>query len=132
MFSIALIIVLTVVISLFFFMMQRSALIKSSTKSTETFAHQLNHRIHKVLIEPSMMEKKHLFVEKGSVRHKRLDMISADYIADYSDIVKIKIFDMKGKVIYSTDPEDIGKTNSSRLIKDALDGRTASHLTERT
>ncbi len=131
MFSVGLIVVLTVVISLFFFMMQRSALIKSSTKSTKTFAHQLNHRIHKILIAPAMLEREQLFLEKGSVRHKRLDRISADYIADYSDIVKIKIYDMKGYVIYSTDPSDIGKTNSSTMLKDSLQGNIASELTER-
>ena len=131
MFSIGLIIVLTVVLSVIFIMNQRSGLIKNSTLSAETFAYQFNHRIHEVLIVPSLLEKKHLFLEKGSVRHRRLDSISADYIADYSDIVKIKVYDMKGRIIYSTDPADIGTVSTSYLLNEALKGFTASGLTEK-
>ncbi len=58
----------------------------------------------------------------------KVDTHFRSYLYDF-DILKIKIYNPFGKIIYSTDPNIIGKTdNNNKELKNALRGNVDSHF----
>jgi diguanylate cyclase (GGDEF)-like protein len=70
-------------------------------------------------------------IDKGKLRLHELDDIVREFIKNYDSIFKIKIYDRKGQVIYSTDPDNIGEMTDSRNFRNALANTISSELTKK-
>ncbi|MBI5057872.1 MAG: GGDEF domain-containing protein [Nitrospirae bacterium] len=130
-FSFGIIILLTIVLSALVYWNQRDSLVEYSISSAVTFAQQLNTRIHEKFIHTDLAKGNNLRIDKDSPVHLELDNIAEIFLKDYVDVKKIKMFNLEGKVVYSTEHEDIGLISNSDTMKKALSGRTASKLTKR-
>ncbi len=128
-FNFIIIIVLTVVLSFMIIWSHKNALINYAVSTTEEFAHQLNQRIYSDFIFASLKENSSIkMIEKGSSDHIKLDKIAGTYLYDYKDIFKFRMFDLSGKIIYSTDSRNMGDIIRSESLDEALKGNSASHL----
>jgi diguanylate cyclase (GGDEF)-like protein len=130
-FSIGIIVVLTVILSVLVYKNQKSVMIAYSISSVKDFAQQLNYRLHEDFIDENFKQYGQLRIDKRSQYYKKLDEIARKYLNSFRDIKKFKIYDRSGTVIYSTNPEDVGLVNQSKKLKDALMGGIATALTER-
>ncbi|RJQ44660.1 MAG: GGDEF domain-containing protein [Nitrospiraceae bacterium] len=130
-FSIGIIIVLTVILSALVYWNQRETLIEYSISSAKDFARQLNNRIHDDFIEANLQRYSYLRIDPSSEQYLQLDKIAETFLHDYSDIKKVKIFNLQGEVIYSTDPKDIGLTSEAEALKRSLTGLVFSELTRK-
>jgi diguanylate cyclase (GGDEF)-like protein len=128
-FNFIIIIVLTVVLSFMIIWSHKNALINYAVSTTEEFAHQLNQRIYSDFIFASLKKNSLLkMIEKGSSEHMKLDKIAGTYLYDYKDIFKFRMFDLSGRIIYSTDYRNMGDIFRSEILDEALKGNTASLL----
>ncbi len=131
MFSIVIIVVLTIVLSALVYWNQKISLINYSTSTTETFAKHLTDRIYEDFIKANSEKYGYLYMEVGSLQHKRMDELSAQILKDYSDILKFKIFNGSGKIVYSTESENIGLMSLSGALFSALEGESGARLTRK-
>ncbi|HDH04190.1 MAG TPA: GGDEF domain-containing protein [Nitrospirae bacterium] len=130
-FSIGIILILTIALSYVAFWYQKKALIDYSISTIEVMADQLKNRIYDDFIASSLETYGYLYIGEHSLKREDLDKIADSYLFHYNNILKFKIFDLSGSVVYSTDPEDIGLVDTSGELMSALYGKTASKLTER-
>jgi diguanylate cyclase (GGDEF)-like protein len=130
-YSLIIIVFLTVILSSIVYWNQRNALIQYSISSATVFAQQINRSISSKIIDSDLLEEKNLLIEDNTNFLLQLDMISESFLNEYGDVKKIKIFNHAGKVVYSSDPNDIGLMNTGRNIKKALTGQTSTELTRR-
>lgn len=129
--SFGVIIVLTIILSALVYWNQRSTLIEYSLSSATSFAKQLNFRIAEKISNSNLIKGNDLKIEEGSPLHLQLDELMNEFIRDYIDIKKIKIFNLEGKVVYSTNHEDIGLVSNSKTMKKALTEEAGWKLTKR-
>jgi len=130
-FSLSIILVLTVLLSCLVYLNQRETLIGYSISIAEKYADQLIHHIDESLHNENLDINEFLESESPGSYLPVLDDIANHHIHAYHDIEKLKIFNRKGNTIYSTDPANIGIVNTSPFLKIALRGETASKLTKR-
>jgi diguanylate cyclase (GGDEF)-like protein len=130
-YSLILIVFLTGILSGIVYWNQRNALIQYSISSATVFAQQINRSISSKIIDSALLKEKNLLIEDNTNFILQLDMISESFLNEYGDVKKIKIFDHEGKVVYSSDPNDIGLVNTGRNFKKALTGQTSTELTRR-
>lgn len=130
-FSIGIIMVLTIMLSILVYKNQKSVLIAYSISSVKDFAQQLNYRLHEDFIDENFKQYGQLRIDKKSPYYQKLDEIAKKYLNSFRDIKKFKIYDLSGTVVYSTNPEDVELVNHSVKLKDALKGGIATDLTER-
>lgn len=130
-YSLIIIVFLTVILSGIVYWNQKNALIQYSISSATVFAQQINRSISREIIDSDLLKEKNLIVEDNTNFLLQLDKISASFLNEYGDVKKIKIFDHEGKVVYSSDPNDIGLVNTGRNIKKTLTGQTSTELTRR-
>ena len=130
-FSIGIILILTIALSYLAFWYQKKALINYSISTIEVMADQLKNRIYDDFIAASLKTYGYLYIGEHSVKREGLDKIADSYLFHYNNILKFKIFDLSGSVVYSTDSEDIGLLDTSGELMSALYGKTASKLTKR-
>jgi diguanylate cyclase (GGDEF)-like protein len=130
-FSLVIIVVLTMILSAIVYWNQRNALINYSISSATMFAHQINENISRKIIDSALIKENNLQIENNTNFLLQLDKISESFLNEYGDVKKMKIFDHEGKVVYSSDPNDIGLMNTGRNIKKAMTGQTVTELTRR-
>ncbi len=130
-YSLLIIVVLTVILSGIVYWNQRNALINYSISSATMFAHQINGDISRKIIDSALIKENNLLIEDNTNFLLQLDKISESFLNEYGDVKKMKIFDHEGKVVYSSDPNDIGLMNTGRNIKKTLTGQTVTELTRR-
>jgi diguanylate cyclase (GGDEF)-like protein len=131
-FNISMITLLTAVLSFMIIWNHKKAVIEFSVSTTEVLARQLNQRIFSDSIFAEVEKYGFLkSIEKGSSKHIQMDKIAGTYLNDYEDIAKFRIFDTLGKIVYSTDPGDLGIISKSGNLKDALIGNIAFKLQKR-
>lgn len=130
-YSLVIIVVLTVILSGIVYWSQRNALIDYSVSSATVFAHQINENINRMIVDSDLINESNLQVEGNTNFILQLDKISESFLNEYGDIKKIKIFDHEGKVVYSSDTNDIGLVNTGKNMKKALNGQTCTELTRR-
>ncbi|GBD97721.1 MAG TPA: GGDEF domain-containing protein [Nitrospirae bacterium] len=131
-FSIGIILILTIVLSYVAFWYQKKALIDYSISTVEVMAEHFQNRIYDDFIATSLETYGYLYIGEHSMKSEDLDKIADSYLSLYSDILKFKIFDLSGSVVYSTDPEDVGTVDTSDKLMSALNSRIASKLTKLT
>ena len=130
-YSLLIIIILTAILSGVVYWNQKQALIKYSISSAAVFAHQINENINMRIINSALIKDKNLLIEDNTKFLMQLDKISETFLNEYGDVKKIKIFNSEGKIVYSSDPDDIGLVNDGNNLREALTGRTATELTRR-
>jgi len=129
-FSLVIIIVLTMVLSGIVYWNQKNSLIEYSISSAKIFAQQINATINRKIIDADLLKEDNLQIESDSLFLLQLDDITGSFLKEYGDIKKIKIFNREGEIIYSSDTEDIGLVNSGKNIKKTLlTGQTSTELT---
>lgn len=127
--SIALITVLTIVLSYIVFMVQKNDLMNYSILETRTFAHNLYDSIYQDIIASELDEHGYLAIVKDSKAYENLNKHAGHYLDQYPGIIKFKIFNMDGQIIFSTDPDDIGVISTSESLKKGLTGSVTHKLT---
>lgn len=126
-FSIVIIVILTLVLSYLVFRNQKQVLVDYSISSAEIFAHQLNNQIYNNIIDKTSGEFDGLTFGKDTWQYEDLKGIVEHYLEDYSDVAKLRIFDRSGKPVFSTWQEDLADTVPGEL-RQALDGNAGSRL----
>lgn len=129
-YSIGFFVLLTTLLGLVFITHEKKLLVDSAVSSAKEFALQLNYHVHEEGIVSNLMANKGPSLER-SQDIDRLDKVISEYLSEFPDILKIKIFDRTGRTIYSTDHEAIGAMNTHDQLKMALSGQIASVLTRR-
>ncbi|RJQ21450.1 MAG: GGDEF domain-containing protein [Nitrospiraceae bacterium] len=130
-FSFGIIIILTLVLSTLVYWNQRHSLIAYSTSSAVMFAHQVNAGISEKFIDSNLLEGDNLQIGNDTFLLLQLNDVAETFLKEYGDIRKIKIFNLDGKVIYSTESKDVGLSSNTEGLTKALSGRTDSVLTSR-
>ncbi|MBI4682115.1 MAG: GGDEF domain-containing protein [Nitrospirae bacterium] len=105
-------------------------MVDSAVSSAKEFALQLNYHVHEEGIVSNLMANNGPSLEK-SQDFERLDKVISEYLSEFPEILKIKIFDRTGRTIYSSDHEAVGAMNTHDQLKMALSGQIASVLTRR-
>jgi len=129
-YSIGFFILLTALLGLVFITHEKKILVNSAVSAAKEFALQLNYHVQEKGIVPSIMTMSGSNSERAQ-DYEKLDKIISEYISQFPDIVKIKIFDRTGRAVYSTESEIIGTINTHDQLKMALSGQIASVLTKR-
>jgi len=129
--SIGAFILLTVILGFVFVMLQKSILIDYSESIADQFTQQLTDSIHEYNIFDLSNKERGPSLNIDSPLYKRLDEIVREYMNHHADIIKIKVFDRKGRVVYSTNKNDLGKISRHSTLISALEGNIGSELTER-
>jgi hypothetical protein len=130
-FSICMILILTILLSLMFMIWQKRLILDYAIKTAKSYAHQLNHEIIKEL-EFNVVEKgNYLTLDKENFEYEKLDIIIKDFLKNYEDIIKMKIFDRSGVIVFSTDIVDVGDVTDSENFKLALENNISSELTRK-
>jgi diguanylate cyclase (GGDEF)-like protein len=129
-YSVVFFVLLTALLGLVFITHEKNILVNSAVSAAKEFALQLNYHIQEKGIVPNIMAIDIANIE-GSHDYEKLDKLIGEYLGEFPDILKIKIFDRTGRTIYSTDPETIGIVNTHEQLKMALTGQITSVLTRR-
>ena len=129
--SIGVFLFLTVTLGIVFMTHQKNLLTNYVESSATDFAHHLTSRIFHDDLFSVLGENTGIDVVNSSQEYKNLDKIIKQYLSEYSDIVKMKVFNKRGITIYSTDSTNVGLSNMSDTLQIALDGNVASEFTRR-
>ncbi len=129
-YSIGSFVLLTTLLGLVFITHEKKLLVGSAVSAAKEFALQLNYHVHAEGIVPNIMAINGPSLER-SQDFEKLDKMIGEYLSEFPDILKIKIFDRTGRTIYSTDSDLIGTVNTHDKLKMALSGQIASELTRR-
>jgi hypothetical protein len=130
-FSLILIVVLSILLSLIFTIYQKNMIINHSVEMAQSYAHHLNHEIAKNYKFDLVKHGNFMTIDKDRIRFKELDEIARTFLKNYENIFKIKIYDRKGLVIYSTAPDNIGEMAESENFRMALANVISSELTKK-
>ncbi len=129
-FSVGIILVSTLVLSYVAYLYQKQALIDYSVSTVEVVAKRFESRIYDDFIAPGLKTYGYLYIGEHSQQRENLDIITEAFLSDHNDLLKLRIFDLSGSIVYSTDREDIGVVKTSEELMSALYGKTASKLTK--
>ncbi|HBH61736.1 MAG TPA: hypothetical protein DDX85_08375 [Nitrospiraceae bacterium] len=129
-YSIVFFVLFTALLGVVFITHEKKILINSAISAANEFALQLNYRVQEEGAVPIIMTLNSLPIER-SRDYEKLDKIINEYLSEFPDVVKIKIFDRTRRTVYSTESEIIGTVNTHDQLKMALTGQTASVLTRR-
>ena len=126
-FSVMIIIVLTAILSYLIYWNQKEALTSYSVTTVEAVTRDLNENMYSHFIADILQTN-----DEFSPEHRRhLDAIAEEYLFGFGNVFKVKIFNAKGKTIYSTDHINVGIVSTSPHLLTALDGERAYKLTEK-
>jgi diguanylate cyclase (GGDEF)-like protein len=129
--SVGIFILGAVILGAVFVSLERGMLVDYALFSTKQFAYQLSHRIFDEGLLNVSDQSVGVQVKQGSPEFNALDRMISAYISGSSDILKVKIFDKHGRVIYSTDERNIGIYSSHERLMKALSGGESYKLTNR-
>jgi diguanylate cyclase (GGDEF)-like protein len=129
--SIVVFLLLTGSLGIVFMTHQKNLLIDYAESSATDFAHHLTSRIFHDDLFSVLGDNTGIDVVSNSQEYRNLDKIIKQYLSEYSDIVKMKVFNKRGITIYSTDSTNIGLSNMGDKLQGALDGNVTSEFTRR-
>jgi hypothetical protein len=127
--SIGIFILGAVILGVVFVNLERNMLVDYALYSTKHLAYQLSHRIFEEGLIETDDKTSGVKIRQDSPEYEALDKMISTYISGSSDILKVKIFDKQGKVIYSTDERNIGIYSSHERLMKALSGTESYELT---
>lgn len=128
-YTIGFFLLLSVLLGVIFISHEKNLLSGYAVSSTEEFVKQLYNRYEKDIIL-ELEGKNGPGLVKGSEEYNRLDNMIKGYLVDFTDIMKIKLYNSSGIVVYSTVPDDVGRINAKPEFKKALSGKVLSKLVE--
>ncbi len=110
--------------------MESAALIKRSEEYAQYFVLHLNYEIYKDFLLPILKRNRLIDLENNRAQFKRLNKVILENVYGLN-IKKLYLYDLEGRVIYSTIPEHIGYTvnrDSNKKLDMAIHGKSASAL----
>lgn len=110
--------------------MESEALIKRSEEYAQYFVLHLNYEIYKDFLLPILKRDRQIDLENNRAQFKRLDKVVRENMYGLN-IKKLYLYDLEGRVVYSTMPEHVGYTinrNSNKKLDTAIHGKSASAL----
>ncbi len=110
--------------------MESEALIKRSEEYASYFISHLNYEIYKDFLLPILKRDRPIDLENNRAQLKRLDKVVRENMYGLN-IKKLYLYDLEGRVVYSTMPEHIGYTinrNTNKKLDAAIHGKPASAL----
>jgi diguanylate cyclase (GGDEF)-like protein len=124
------IITLTIILSSLVYWNQKSVLIEYSISSAMMFAKQINISINNKFENTGLLKGETLEIDPDSYLLLQLDSIADTFLKEFGDVKTIKIFNRGGRIIYSSNTEEVGRFSSSRYLEKALNGQTVSKFTK--
>jgi len=107
---------------------QRHIMIDQSVLMIEEAAHQLNHHMINNFTFSVIEKNGHKTLDRKKIKYNELDKIIKEFLNAYSDIMKIKVYDMEGFTLYSTDKKNEGQINTSGHFRSALKKNVVSEF----
>ncbi len=110
--------------------MESEALIKRSEAYAQYFVLHLNYEIYKDFLLPILRRNNQIDLENNRAQFKWLDKVIRENMYGLN-IRKLYLYDLEGRVVYSTTPEHIGFTvnrDSNKKLDTAIHGTSASAL----
>ena len=107
--SFVVIAILTFAVGWIFQRMGKQALIKQSEEYTHYFIPHLNYEIYKDFLLPTIRKDNQIDLENNRRQFKKLDKIVREEVYGLK-IKKLYLYDLEGRIIYSTAPEHVGLT----------------------
>ncbi|HHT9114294.1 MAG TPA: sensor histidine kinase [Candidatus Wunengus sp. YC65] len=107
--SFVVIAILTFAVGWMFQRMGRQALIKQSEEYAHYCISHLNYEIYKDFLLPTIRKDKQIDLENNRRQFKKLDKIVREDVYGLK-IKKLYLYDLEGRIIYSTAPEHVGLT----------------------
>ncbi|MEP9410775.1 MAG: hypothetical protein HRF42_05120 [Candidatus Brocadia sp.] len=122
--------ILSLVVGWIFPRMESQELIKRSEEYARYFITHLNYEIYKDFLLPTLQKEKQIDLENNRKQLRRLDKTVRQNLYGLK-IKKLYLYDMEGRIIYSTVPEHIGFTldrGVNKKLDSAIHGKSASAL----
>ncbi len=129
--SIAIILILTAILSFVLVVRQKNIMIEQSLHMTEEATHQLNKNMLNSITFSVIDKNGYKTIDGKYIKYDQLDKIIRDFLNVYSDLVKITVYDREGYTIYSTEKTDEGKRNTSNLFRSALKKNVVSEFVKK-
>ncbi len=129
--SVVAVVIITMIMSYLFISHQKRILVDYAVIAAQEFAHQVNHRLYDDGLVSKIQDRDKLVFEPGSLQYESINNIVDVYLMEFTDVVKLKIFDESGLTIFSTDETNIGIVNTSERFQKASVGEIATHLTRK-
>ncbi|MBI5098671.1 MAG: hypothetical protein HZB30_05475, partial [Nitrospirae bacterium] len=114
--SFVVIIILTIILSSIVYWNQKKVLIEYSISSAMMFAKQINISINKKFINSGLLKGDALEIDRDSLLLLQLDSVAETFLKEFGDVKKIKIFNRSGKIVYSSNMDDVGLISTSRNL----------------
>ncbi|MBF8276586.1 MAG: hypothetical protein HW390_1659 [Candidatus Brocadiaceae bacterium] len=124
------IVIISLAVGWIFPRMESEALIKRSEEYAQYFVLHLNYEIYKDFLLPILKRNRLIDLENNRAQLKRLDKVVRENMYGLN-IKKLYLYDLEGRVVYSTMPEHIGYTvnrDSNKKLDMAIHGKSASAL----
>jgi len=124
------IVIISLAVGWVFPRMESEALIKRSEEYAQYFVLHLNYKIYKDFLLPILKRNRLIDLENNRAQLKRLDKVVRENMYGLN-IKKLYLYDLEGRVVYSTKPEHIGYTvnrDSNKKLDMAIHGKSASAL----
>lgn len=122
--------ILSMVVGWIFPRMESQELIKRSEEYAQYFIVHLNYEIYKDFLFPTLRKDKHIDLENNPKQLKNLDKTVRENLHGLK-VTKLYLYDLEGRIIYSTVPEHIGFTldrGINKMLDSAIRGKPASAL----
>lgn len=110
--------------------LESEALIQRSESYAQYFVLHLNYEIYKDFLLPILKRNRQIDLENNHAQFKRLDKVIRENMYGLN-IKTLYLYDLEGRVVYSTIPEHIGFTvnrDSNKKLDMAIHGKSASAL----
>lgn len=110
--------------------MESQELIKRSEEYARYFIMHLNYEIYKDFLLPTLQKDKQIDLENNRRQLRRLDKTVRENLYGLK-IKRLYLYDLEGRIIYSTVPEHIGFTldrGVNKKLDSAIHGKSASAL----
>src|SRR3989339_1799411 len=128
--SFVVIAIISLVVGWIFSRMEGQSLIKRSEEYAHYFISNLNYEIYKDFFIPTLRRDKQIDLKNNRRQFKKLDKIVRERVYGLK-IKKLYLYDLEGRIIYSTAPEHVGLTLDRSVDKkfgSAVRGIPASAL----
>lgn len=122
--------ILSLVVGWIFPRMESQELIKRSEEYAQYFSAHLNYEIYKDFLLPTLRKDKQIDLENNRKQFRKLDKTVRENLYGLK-VKKLYLYDLEGRIIYSTVPEHIGFTldrGINKKLDSAIHGKPASAL----
>ncbi len=130
--SIAIILILTAILSTVLVVRQRNNMIDHSKRMVEEAAHQLNNHMVNNFTFSVIERNGEKSIDRQAIDYDRLDNVIKIFLNAYTDLIKVNVFDREGFTIYSTLKINEGTINNSEHFRSAVKNNVVSEFIKKT